>query len=91
MYLIILIVLLAGFLLWNFKGSIRRQLKGYSTILETAIAAAIYYFDIAVEGIKEAEVAGYVPDGLAAYLPAVLFGWIIFKRFQTTSPVGKEF
>lgn len=77
-------------LAWNFVPGIREKFKGWTTILEGSLAAFLYLFDQVSQGLQEAMKAGWVPKELITYLPLIFFAWVILKRFQTKTPVGKK-
>lgn len=86
----IVVIAVALVAAWNFIPAIRAKMKGYSTIVEGALGTAFTYFGIFSEALEEASMSGYIPDNWATYVPFVLLGWIMLKRFQTTSPVGEK-
>ena len=88
---IILILTLACLLIlaWNFYAPFREKMRGYSTIAEGAIGTGMYYFGGFSEALKEGQEAGFIPENLLQYVPFIVLGWIVIKRFQTKTPVGK--
>lgn len=75
---------------WNVYPPLRRILRGWSTIAEGAIGVALYYFDIFASVIEEARVNGYLPDDFEKYTPIILMLWVVVKRRQTTTAMGKS-
>jgi len=81
---------LAAVLAWNFIPGVREKLKGWSTLLDTAVVTALYYFGLFTEGLSEAHKLGYIPKDWYVYVPVILAAGIIAKRLLTTTPVGKK-
>lgn len=86
--ILILVIVCAVILAWNFYPPFRERMRGWSTIAEGAIGTGMYYFGIISDGIKEGQDAGYIPENLTQYVPFVLLAWVIVKRLQTTTPIG---
>jgi len=92
MWYVVFIVLVAiPVILWNFVPSIRAKTRGWSTMLEATLGGVIYALGQATDGLKELQSAGYLPGWLVAYLPYVFIAWVIAKRLQTKTPVGKKY
>lgn len=77
-------------LIWNFVPAVRDKLKGWSTVLETLMAGTLYAAGVIGDAIKEAQAAGYIPSQWLGYVPYILMAWVLLKRFQTKTPVGKK-
>jgi len=86
----ILLAVVALVLAWNFVPSLREKMKGYSTIVEGTLGTIFTSFGVFGEALEEANVAGYIPDNWSSYVPFILLGWIVVKRFQTKTPVGEK-
>ena len=88
--MIITVLAVAIALAWNFYPPFREKMRGWSTIAEGAIGVGISYYGVFAESIKEGQAAGYIPENLLQYIPFIVLAWIIIKRFQTRTPVGKK-
>lgn len=88
----ILIIALGLVLAWNFIPAAREKMRGWSTILEGLMATVFTYFGNFAEAIQEAERFGYLPENVNVErtVPLILFAWLVLKRFQTSTPVGKK-
>lgn len=90
--LIVLVVLCAFILVYNFYLPLREWVRSYtgSTRLFEAISTGIIFglgefakwFGAAVEGLQEAQQNGYIPDDWVKYVPYILMSWIILKHVQ---------
>jgi hypothetical protein len=87
---IIILVVLAAVLAWNFVPAIRDKMRGVSTVAEAGIGGLLYVTNIAGEAIREAQSAGFIPDGIEYWVPYIVLAYIVAKRFQTRSSVGKN-
>jgi hypothetical protein len=85
-YIILAIVALV--VAWNLIPSLRDRLRGWSTIAEGALGTGMAYLGVFGEAIEEANAAGYIPDNWQMWVPAILFAWVVLKRFQTSTAVG---
>lgn len=88
--IIALVLLCAGILAWNFYPPLRAKMRGWSTILEGILGTGMYYFEIFSGALQEGQEAGYIPENIEQYVPFVILGWILVKRFQTKTPVGQK-
>lgn len=87
---LILVVVAIVVLAWNFYPPLRQRLRGWSTILEGLIGTGLTYFGIFAGAIQEGQQAGLIPENLSQYVPAILLAWVILKRIQAKTPVGKK-
>lgn len=83
-------VVLALVVAWNVIPQFRDRLRGWSTILEGALGTVLVYADVLGGALEEAQNSGYVPDNWQTFVPALILGWIVLKRFQTSTPVGSD-
>jgi len=90
MTLFISLVVLAVVLAWNFYPPFRDKLRGLSTIIEGLIGVVLSYVGILGGALEEANSLGYIPDNWQVYVPAVLLGWVVLKRWQTTTRLGSK-
>lgn len=90
MVYIILAAVLVLVLAWNFYPPFRAKMRGFSTIAEAAIGAALAYFGVFAEAIREAELGGFLPDNLQQWAPFVLLAWVVAKRVQTKTAIGQS-
>ena len=88
--IIIIILALAAVGVWNFVPAVRDKIRGWSTIAEAVLGGVLYYFGIVSEALQEGAKAGYIPSQWVSYVPIVLLAWMILKRVQTKTPVGKK-
>lgn len=88
--IILLLLAIAAVLVWNLVPSVRERMRGLSTVAEGVIGVGLYYLGSFADVIREAQASGYLPAEVAKYAPALLLAWIVLKRFQTTTPVGKK-
>lgn len=79
---------IAAALAWNLIPALRAKLKGWSTLLETALGGALYAAGVLGDAIQEAQKLGYIPSQWLGYVPYVLMAYLILKRVQTKTPVG---
>lgn len=79
-------------IVWNLVPSAREKMRGWSTIIEGLMATVFTYFGNFAEAIREAQQFGYLPDNVNVEraVPFILFTWLVLKRFQTKTPVGKK-
>jgi hypothetical protein len=87
---LIIAAFVAAALVWNFVPTVRDKAKGWTTLIEGAGMTALYYFGIVSDAIQEAQKAGYIPSQWVGYVPYVLMAWVLLKRLQTKTPVGKK-
>jgi hypothetical protein len=86
----ILLIACGLILAWNFIPTFRNRMKGLSTIIEGIVGTVMYYFGVFGEAIQDMSDSGYIPDNWQQYVPFVILGWIVLKRFQTTGTVGNK-
>jgi hypothetical protein len=86
----ILIIVVALVLAWNFIPAFRARIKGFSTILEGILGTILYYFGVFGEAIQDMSDSGYIPEDWQQFVPFVILGWIVIKRFQTKTPVKEK-
>jgi len=89
-FILVLAAALAAVVVWNTIPGLRERMRGLTTIVEGAVGTAIYYFGEFTDAFREAQASGYLPEGLVRIMPLVLFGWIVVKRFQTKTAVGRQ-
>ena len=87
---IITVLICAMVLAWNFYTPFREQMRGWSTIVEGTLGVGMTYYGMFADAIREGQEAGYIPENLIQYVPFVVLSWIVIKRFQTKTPVGKR-
>lgn len=89
-FILLVVVTVIAFAVWNFVPSIREKLKSWSTVIEGTWMAFLGIFGQITDGLREAQAAGYIPTQWLGYLPYVLLAWMILKRFMTSTPVGQK-
>ena len=75
---------------WNVVPAFRDRLRGWSTVAEGVLGTIMTYFGIFGDALEEANAAGYIPDNWTMYVPFLLLGWVVIKRFQTSTAVGSK-
>lgn len=92
MSMTLILIALGLILAWNFIPAVRQRMRGWSTILEGFMATILTYFGNFAEALQEAQQLGYLPENVRFQdaIPAILFAWVVIKRFQTKTPVGKK-
>lgn len=88
--LLLVLIVFAAVLAWNTIPILRKKLQGWSTILETMIGGVLYAFGVLGDAVQEAQKLGYIPSQWVGYVPYVLMAYLIIKRAQTKTPVGKK-
>lgn len=89
--ILIVAVALAAALVWNFHAPTRAWFKGKSTIIEAGLGWALYQAGILGEAYQEFIDLVDLPDSISSWLTPTIFGlWVIAKRVQTKTPVGKK-
>jgi hypothetical protein len=86
----IIIAFILLIIFWNTHKKTRQKMKGKSTIVEGLLGTAMVNFGVFAEGLKDAKAQGLIPDGLEDYAPLIIFAWIVVKRAQTKTPMGRE-
>jgi len=87
---LIAIIFIVAVIVWNVVPGIREKMRGWSTVIEGAAGTAIYYFGGFADALKEGQSMGYVPHDISGYVPMVLLLWLIVKRWQTSTPIGRK-
>lgn len=90
MTIILLIIVIALVVAWNFYPPFRAKMRGWSTIAEGFLGTILYYFGMFANALKEGQEAGYIPEDLVRFVPVIVFAWIVMKRFQTKTHVGAK-
>ena len=76
-------------ILWNLYKPLRARMRGFSTIIEGAIGTLLIYLEVFSEAIQEGQALGFLPDWISQHAAIFVFGWIVLKRIQTSSTVGR--
>lgn len=84
----ILFVVLA--ICWNVFPGWRKHMRGMSTVVEATIGSILVFWGEASGIIQQLHQKGYTPDWLDEYMPLIVGGYLVLKRFQTTSPMGSK-
>lgn len=87
---ILLILFVVAVVVWNFVPSIRKKLRGWTTVLEGAVGSLIWLYGNITDALQEAQKAGYLPTQLVSYVPVIILVWLVIKRVHTNTPVGKK-
>lgn len=92
---IIIVLFVAAALVWNLVPAIRARMRGFSTVVEGALATVIGYaayftdwYGAFIEAIEGTPYRDWMPENLAAVIPAMIVVWSVVKRVQTKTPVG---
>ncbi|MEL6960673.1 MAG: hypothetical protein AAGL89_17175 [Pseudomonadota bacterium] len=92
-----LLVILVAVLIWNLHPPTREKMRGLSTVAEAVIMTVMGaltqltgYYGQFVEALEGTPWRDYVPDNIASFVGYAILIWAVFKRLQTTSPVGKK-
>lgn len=88
--LVIVLLAIAAAIAWNVIPNLRKKVAGWSTVLETALGGLLYAAGILGDAIQEAQKLGYIPSQWLGYIPYVLMAYLLIKRVQTKTPVGKK-
>lgn len=88
--LILVLLAIAAAIAWNVVPILRAKVKGWSTVLETALGGVLYGAGVVGDAIQEAQRLGYIPSQWLGYVPYVLMAYLLVKRLQTNTPVGKK-
>jgi len=89
-FIVLITLFVAAVIVWNFVPSVREKLRGWTTVLEGFLGGAIYFYGQFTDALQEAQKAGYIPSQIVSYVPIIVLLWFVFKRFKTTTPVGKK-
>lgn len=81
-------VCLAAIALWNLVPAVRERMRGWTTITEAAIAAALPFIGNAVDAFQDTDWKSYIPQETWPYVIGGLAAWFIFKRVVTTTAPG---
>lgn len=76
-------------LAWNFIPAFRKKIRGLSTVFEALLGAGLTFFGVLSDVVADLKGQGVLPDNVEMYVPYVIIGYIILKRIQTTTAVGK--
>lgn len=88
--LILVLLAIAAAIAWNVVPILRAKVKGWSTVLETALGGVLYGAGVVGDAIQEAQRLGYIPSQWLGYVPYILMAYLLLKRLQTNTPVGKK-
>ncbi len=73
---------------WNIVPSLRERMRGWTTVAEAALAAAIPFIGNLVDAFDDTNWQIFVPKEVWPYVIAGLAVWFFFKRLVTKTPVG---
>lgn len=92
---IIILLFIIAALVWNLVPAIRAKMRGFSTVVEGALATIIGYaayftdwYGAFIESIEGTPYQDWMPENLSAIIPALIVIWSIIKRVQTKTAVG---
>ena len=73
---------------WNVVPPFRERLRGWTTVLEAGLAAALPLIGNAVDAFHDTDWKEFVPETAWPYVIATLSAWFIYKRLVTDTPIG---
>ncbi len=86
--LIVLIIAAALVLIWNVVPPVRERLRGWTTVLDAAVFAALPFIAELIDAFAETGWRSFIPKEHWPYIVAALALWFMFKRAVTRTGLG---
>lgn len=86
---VVVVLFVIAWAAWNFLPDVRKQMRGWSTMIEASAGSLLVAAGTFADALHDLITSGYLPEWAAGQQWIIVLAWILLKRKQTTTPLGK--